>query len=287
MRPDRRRIQPCDGLTPPLSGSGLEFSVPTRTTAQANSQAETSTRYGDRIGSPCPRAHRNSRNCCALRSRSMSVGGHARTNWRTISARWLPKSSNVRGKTAVILCIRFSCENRASRSSRARLFPQHVKSIARSPRSPNMALLLVRYSSRRTCLSNSRSTMHKLRSLTSYPRADARHIVKDFITVAEAVVALDDDCCRRLANASIVEEIKRSVGYRVGMGIGEKWSSEPRVVHGHAAGQMHFLYDAGRQGIEELAWVESVVTRIQIKVLKIQEQASARFPADQIEKLGI
>jgi hypothetical protein len=50
---------------------------------------------------------------------------------------------------------------------------------------------------------------------------------------------------------------------------------------------MHLLYYTGGQGVEELARVEAVVTRIQIQVLNVQEEASARLATDQIEKLGV
>jgi hypothetical protein len=64
--------------------------------------------------------------------------------------------------------------------------------------------------------------MHVLSLLTRYARANARHIVKDFIDGIEAVVTLDDDSFRRLAGAGVIQELKRSIWHRVRMGIGEK-----------------------------------------------------------------
>src|SRR2546422_154416 len=101
-----------------------------------------------------------------------------------------------------------------------------------------MACPLVRYSSRLTCRSNSRLAISDLGLLTGDPRADARHIVEDFINGVEPVIALEHDGVRSVTRERVIEEVEHTIGDRVGMGIGEERPPQNALAHGHAAGHM-------------------------------------------------
>src|SRR5215471_11876025 len=97
--------------------------------------------------------------------------------------------------------------------------PRTDRSRGPSPLPPKIAVPLVRYASRLTCRSKSRPAMSFPRLGVCQARADARHIVEDFLDRVQAIVALDDDVRGRMPDQRIVEQIERLLGQGMGMGV--------------------------------------------------------------------
>src|SRR5262245_28494460 len=135
------------------------------------------------------------------------MGGQASTNSCSIEVKWSARSSNVRGKTALIFSMRFSNEKRAFSRSRERSTPRRSGLSGASASSPNIALPLVKYSSRLVCRSNSRPAIGVLGLPSVDPGADACNIVKDLFDGVETIVALDHDRCGSLASARVIEQL--------------------------------------------------------------------------------
>ena len=81
-----------------------------------------------------------------------------------------------------------------------------------------------------------------------------------------------------MALEQMVEKPVRLVGDRIGMGIGEERATDKILIHGLAARHMHFLDQAGRQGVEKRVGVKPVISGIEIKILNIQQQPGAGEP---------
>jgi hypothetical protein len=72
-------------------------------------------------------------------------------------------------------------------------------------------------------------------------RPYARNILKDFLTLVQPIIPLEDDGLRAMSTQRVIEKIERFLGDRMGVGIGED-----RPTHGianrHAARHVDLLH---------------------------------------------
>ena len=69
--------------------------------------------------------------------------------------------------------------------------------------------------------------------------------------------------------------------------ISEDGTLQITFLNRHAPGEMHFLDQAVRQGVQESVGIEAMVVRIQKEIFEIEQESRSGLGADQVEKFGI
>lgn len=74
-----------------------------------------------------------------------------------------------------------------------------------------------------------------------------------------------------MAREHMVEKIQRLIRNGMRMRIEKVRLREKISLHGNAPCQVHLLHDARREGIQKLVSIESMVARIQQKILEVEQ----------------